>query len=59
MTDRIQTTPTTTTDHYLPDTAYEALLQAILNPAPSLCRRSTLIEALGEIGGVWPEMCRC
>jgi hypothetical protein len=39
---------------YLPDTAYEALLQEILNPSPSLCLPSTLIEALGVIGGVWP-----
>jgi hypothetical protein len=43
---------------YLPDTAYEARLQAILNPSPSLSPRSTLIETLGAIDGVWPERVR-
>lgn len=47
--------PTQTPDTYLPDTAYEVLLQAILNPVPSLDPRSQLIETLGELGGVWPE----
>lgn len=47
--------PTQTPDHYLPDTAYEVLLQAILQPVPSLCPRSQLIENLGELGGVWPQ----
>ncbi|MBB5723195.1 hypothetical protein FHS72_002832 [Loktanella ponticola] len=48
---------TAPTDHYLPNAAYELLLQAILNPTPSLDPRSQLIETLGEIGGLWPMSC--
>lgn len=42
------------TEHYLPDVTYEVLLQAIMNPTPSLDPRGQLIETLGEIGRVWP-----
>lgn len=45
---------TKTPEHYLPKDTYELLLQAILQPIPSLCARSQLIETLGDIGGVWP-----
>ncbi len=44
-------------DHYISDARYELLLQAILNPTPSLDPRGQLIEALGEIGGLWPMSC--
>jgi hypothetical protein len=44
----------TITDTYITDAAYEVLLQAILNPVPSLDPRSQLIETLGELGNIWP-----
>jgi hypothetical protein len=47
----------TTQDTYIDDARFELLLQAILNPTPSLAPRSQLIETLGEIGGVWPISC--
>lgn len=50
-------THTAPTDHYLPNAAYELLLQALMHPTPSLDPRSQLIETLGEIGGVWPVSC--
>ena len=44
-------------DTYIDNARYELLLQAILNPTPSLDPRGQLIETLGEIGGVWPVSC--
>tara|TARA_R110002049_G_scaffold10127_1_gene50160 strand:- start:125754 stop:125939 length:186 start_codon:yes stop_codon:yes gene_type:complete len=46
-----------TPDHYIDDATYELLLQAIMNPVPSLDLRSQLIETLGELGSVWPASC--
>lgn len=43
--------------HYIEDARYELLLQAILNPKPTLDPRGQLIETLGEIGDLWPMSC--
>lgn len=45
-------------DHYLPDEAYDRLVSALLNPAPTLDPRGQIVEALGEFGEIWPEACK-
>lgn len=40
---------------YLHDATYDALLAALLEAADHPTdRQSAIVEALGEIGGVWP-----
>ena len=52
---------TTTTpaplDSFLPAATFNHLVDAILNPAPSLDPRGQLIETLGNIAGVWSDEC--
>ena len=45
-------------DIYLPDSRYELLLETIMRPACPECHRSKVVEALGEIGGIWPASIR-
>lgn len=45
------------TEYYIPDGTYELPLQAIMHPVSPTSPRSDLIEALGEIGGIWPASC--
>ena len=42
--------------HYLDSETYAALVAALVDPipAPGCDRRDAVIEALGEIGDVWP-----
>ncbi len=50
-----------TTDHYLPDEVYDRLVDALHRAECEpfgLDRREKIIEALGDIGGIWPDMCR-
>jgi hypothetical protein len=42
---------------YIPDNAYELLLLALENPTPAAYRRTQIIEALGDIAGIWPASC--
>ena len=43
--------------HYLPEAEYRALVAALVDPIPTPgCDRcDAVIEALGEIGDVWPD----
>ena len=45
------------TDSYMPASAYNRMLDAILNPAPSLDPRGQLIELLGTQAGIWSDEC--
>lgn len=44
-------------DTYIPDIAYALLLLALENPTPAADRRTQIIEALGDIAGIWPASC--
>lgn len=47
------------TDHYLPTHTYAALIEALAStkadPATGKIEPRCFIEALGEIGGIWPD----
>ncbi len=45
------------TEIYLPDTTYYRLIDALESAGPTLCRRTQVIELIGEIGNIWPENC--
>lgn len=42
-------------EHLLPREAYDALLDRMMLAPVGFDHRSCLIEALGEIGNIWPE----
>ncbi len=46
-------------DHYITDRTYEALLAALTrvkpDPITGQLEPHCLVEALGEVGGIWPE----
>lgn len=46
------------TDHYVPVDTYRALIEALaavkVDPATGQIEPSCFVEALGEIGGIWP-----
>ena len=48
----------TTADHYLNDEAYGALIEALASveadPVTGKIEPSCFVEALGEVGGIWP-----
>lgn len=47
------------TDHYLPDSTYLALVERLLAAAAdNLDPRSRVMEALGEVAGIWPDSVR-
>lgn len=48
-------TAPTIPEHLLPREAYDALLDRLMLAPEGFDHRSCLIEALGEIGNVWPE----
>lgn len=46
----------TNNEHYVLDAAYDALIDALMNPPACNDRRTQTIELLGGIG-VWPMSC--
>tara|TARA_R100000935_G_C2841561_1_gene171394 strand:- start:1148 stop:1471 length:324 start_codon:yes stop_codon:yes gene_type:complete len=46
----------TNDEHYVPDAAYDALIDALMNSPACNDRRTQMIELLGGIG-VWPMSC--
>lgn len=46
----------TTKSKYLPDPVYFALIDDLLSANTSIDPRSRVIELIGEIADVWPQM---
>ncbi|WP_127559047.1 hypothetical protein [Nioella ostreopsis] len=45
-------------DHYIPNEAYDRLVDELLHLKPTLDPRGQIVEVLGEFGEIWPESCR-
>lgn len=46
-------------DHYLADATYQALVASLIAAAADpLDPHSAIMEALGEVGGIWPAEIR-